>query len=489
MAAYCLRCKCMHKLSNLLSDISYQANFEIGTKTITAIACDSRKVVAGSLFMAIDGELTDGHQFIPQALALGAEIIVGTRLVSEVEEIYPGINYIQVSPTSRREVWAQLCLNYWNIDQDDLPFPLVAVTGTDGKTTTLYLLFQLLQKAGVRVSLLSTVGIFINGEKFTKLDQPTTPDIYDVCSFLDTCRQANSQVVLLEVTSYAHLHRRTWGLKFAVAGITNLAMDHLSLHKTLDNYAQAKAEILSNARKVLVNTSTIGHHQSKFTYLPGFTAWNTQILEAVSADQLHLFKAKHLGEYNLQNLALALSLLKEVDNDWYEKSLQYIGQVQLPEGRQAQIPNDKGLRIYVDYAHTPQGLETILTTMRAQLKQGENLHCLFGCEGFSTPQKRAPMGAVAARLADFVYLIPISVGKDSLEKINAEILSGFEEIVRHEEVPIASYHSRYLGIKAALLTAQPGDIVLVLGSGHERYVENGLETTDAEQIMKQLEAL
>jgi UDP-N-acetylmuramoyl-L-alanyl-D-glutamate--2,6-diaminopimelate ligase len=438
---------------------------ELLVNPIEEITVDSRQAAPDKIFLAIKGVSVDGNQFIEKALAAGA-VVIGSHAFRHKR-------YLQLAQNDRA-AWATLCANYFDYNANSYKPKVIAITGTDGKTTTCWLLYQLLQGLGKKVSLLSTVGIFIDGKQQPSLAHTTTPDAYYVFKFL--AQASKSEIVIVETTSYGELHKRTFGLQFEIAALTNLADDHLTQHHTLENYALAKKNLLIQGRIKLVNCEMIQHNRQVFETLEEVRVWSGEPLKEF---KLESFKKNLPGNYNLQNLALALRILGELEiaANWQKA----IDQLTPPPGRVKRLDLPSGISVFVDYAHTPQGLEAVLTAFRTLLPSGAKLHCLFGAEERSYPAKRPKMGRIAVTLADYVYLIPTSPGDEPLAEINAAIIEGIQ--ASDPSRLRGEFQTRAAGVAAALQQARAGDIIALLGMGHEAYMENGREYTDEELVL------
>jgi len=461
------------KLKDLFQDISV-----IGSNTswqeldVPAISCDSRKeMLSGFLFMAIDGEETDGHKYIQVAIDKGAGVIVGTKEYSEVKDMVGSVPYIQVDRETRRETWAILSRNWFGILP--LPFKLIAVTGTDGKTTTTHFLNRIFLESGKNVGLIGTVGVFFNDKVVEEYPHTTTPDAYDVYRFMKYFADHNADYVVLEATSFGMLHKRLYGLTFDICAMTNLTHEHLNLHKSLENYARAKLEVFKASKVKFLKWDEILHSKEVFSQLSDVREWSLDIIEELGIDK-DSFRSRFVADYNFKNLAVALTIIKELGDPDVLRDLPIkVSELVPVNGRLNKVENDKGINIYIDYAHTPHGLRSVLEGVKSVRPEGSRIFVVFGCEGKRDMEKRPLMGSIAGDLADIVYLAPVDPRDEPVEKINSEIAEGFSSNPNSVGKELREFSSREEAIKEAISNAKPNDYVLLLGKGHEQTMNYG----------------
>jgi UDP-N-acetylmuramoyl-L-alanyl-D-glutamate--2,6-diaminopimelate ligase len=462
----------------LLRDILYKTRIEevIGSTNvaIASICFDSRKVEKFSLFVAVKGEIVDGHAFIVSAASKGAVAIVCEKIPDERDE---KITYIKVKDSSEALAWA--AANFYDNPSEKLK--LIGVTGTNGKTTTVTLLYQLFKLLGYKTGMLSTVNNSIDGELIPATH--TTPDALHLNELLQKMVEKGCTHCFMEVSSHAVVQHRITALEFAGAAFTNITHDHLDYHKTFDNYIKAKKgffDMLSpnafalvnkddkNGEVMLQNTRAV-----KKTYaLNSIADFKCKIVEnQFSGLILTLdgkeFYSKLIGSFNAYNLLLAYSvgvLLKE-DSTQVLTALSTLNAV---EGRFQYIRSNSKITGIVDYAHTPDALKNVLNTIQDIRTGNEKVITLVGCGGDRDALKRPIMARIACELSDKVILTSDNPRSENPEEIVSQMKQGIQMSYAKKSLAIVD---RREAIKTACSLAQPGDIILVAGKGHEKYQE------------------
>lgn len=460
-----------------LRDILYKA----GTKAVngstdlevTAVVLDSRQVVAGCVFVAVRGTQTDGHTYIDKAVSSGAVAIVCETLPVK---LLPGITYVTVADASVALAW-MACHFYGNPSQE---LQLVGITGTNGKTTTVNLLFQLFTSLGYRCGLLSTVENRI-GEKVVPATH-TTPDAVAVNRLLAEMRDAGCTHVFMEVSSHAAHQNRIEGLRYAAALFSNITHDHLDYHGTFDAYIKAKKSFfdrLPDTAFAIVNKDDrhgmvmVQNTRAKIkTFaLQGDADFRARLIEN-SFEGLHLqldgadFHSALIGSFNASNLLAAYGAAICLGEEKLAV-LTALSAVHAPSGRfdYVQLHQITGI---VDYAHTPDALKNVLGTIRDIRKGNERIITVVGCGGDRDRSKRPLMAAIAVDQSDKVILTSDNPRSESPEAILDEMAQGVELSQKHRVLRITD---RQEAIRTAVSLAQPGDIILVAGKGHETYQE------------------
>lgn len=460
-----------------LRDILYKA----GTKAVNgstdlevnAVVLDSRQVVAGCVFVAVRGTQTDGHTYIDKAIQSGAIAIVCESLPVK---LLPGITYVTVADASVALAW-MACHFYGNPSQE---LQLVGITGTNGKTTTVNLLFQLFTSLGYRCGLLSTVENRI-GEKVVPATH-TTPDAVAVNRLLAEMRDAGCTHVFMEVSSHAAHQNRIEGLRYAAALFSNITHDHLDYHGTFDAYIKAKKSFfdrLPDTAFAIVNKDDrhgmvmVQNTRAKIkTFaLQGDADFRARLIEN-SFEGLHLqldgadFHSALIGSFNASNLLAAYGAAICLGEEKLA-ILTALSTVHAPSGRfdYVQLHQITGI---VDYAHTPDALKNVLGTIRDIRKGSERIITVVGCGGDRDRTKRPLMAAIAVDQSDKVILTSDNPRSESPEAILDEMAQGVELGQKHRVLRITD---RQEAIRTAVSLAQPGDIILVAGKGHETYQE------------------
>src|SRR5947209_9012189 len=463
----------------------------IGTldRTVESIAYDSRRVQKNGLFVALRGEKNDGHEFIGQAIEKGAAVIVAER-----EEKHPRATCVVVENT--RSALADLAAIFYGRPAQRLK--LAAVTGTNGKTTTTFLIKHICEKAGLRCGLIGTVRYEI-GERILPAIR-TTPESLDVQELLAQIANAGCRAAALEVSSHALAQERTRALEWDVAVFTNLTQDHLDFHGTMENYFESKMKLFTQLAQqqqkrepvAVVNIddrygeqllAKIDKSTSVVTFGMGvradFRASNYRMDFSGTSYQLdargksYLVRLPLIGRFNVANSMAALAAANALGLNLREAVLSLGKSPQVP-GRLEMVPAKRQFQVFVDYAHTPDALLNVLKTLR-QLEPNR-LIVVFGCGGNRDREKRPLMGAVADQNADYAVITSDNPRKEDPDEIIAEIEQGFRGSY------FEKISDRTAAISRAIELAQPRDIVLVAGKGHENYQEFADHTVPFEDI-------
>ncbi len=445
---------------------------------ISEIVFDSRKAVKNSLYIAIKGTLVDGHQYISSAIEKGAKAIVCEVLPEQKEE---GITYIKVENSS--DVLGLLASNFYGNPSKDLI--LIGVTGTNGKTSISTLLFDVFQKMGYLSALISTVEYRIGSEVFPSTH--TTPDIITLNKILSKAVEQGCQYAFMEVSSHGIHQGRIDGLNFRIAGFTNITHDHLDYHKTFLEYLNTKKRFFDELPQTAVAITNIDDKNGlvmlqntkakKKTYAVKTLAdYHGKLLEADFNGMLLNFNGKEFwttltGKFNVYNLLLVFAIARELGFEENE-ILTVISQLKRVNGRFETLKSEGGIVFVVDYAHTPDALENILDSINEIRTKNERLITVFGCGGDRDREKRPEMGKVATRKSTLAIITSDNPRTEDPAQIIKEIEAGVESQNFSKYITIPD---RKEAIKMAIKFAEPKDIVLVAGKGHETYQEiNGV---------------
>jgi UDP-N-acetylmuramoyl-L-alanyl-D-glutamate--2,6-diaminopimelate ligase len=465
----------MSKLSDILYGVRITAvNGDTGI-AIDNVQIDSRKVGAGSLFVAVKGTLSDGHQFIQKAIEKGASAIIAEELS---EPLSDNITYIQVADSA--EAAGQIAHNFYGRPTEQMQ--LVGITGTNGKTTIATLLYKLFTALGYDCGLVSTVENVIAGNIIPSTH--TTPDAVSLNALLRQMADTGCTYAFMEVSSHAVDQHRIAGLTFAGGLFSNITHDHLDYHKTFDEYIKAKkgffdqlpatAFAITNADDkrgmvMLQNTAA-----KKMTYsLKTVADFKGKILEnslaglvmTINDQEVHF---RLIGEFNAYNLLAVYGAAVSLGED-KQQVLQYLSNITGAEGRFDYIvsQNDKVLGI-VDYAHTPDALVNVLSTIKKLRKGHEQVITVVGCGGDRDRTKRPVMGEVACENSDKVIFTSDNPRSEDPLQILADMEEGLSTAAKRKFISIPD---RKQAIKTAVSMAGPDDIVLIAGKGHEKYQE------------------
>ena len=470
----------------------------IGTldREVESIAYDSRRVQSDTLFVAIRGEKSDGHQFVDQAIEQGASVIVAER-----EIVSPRATCLVVDDS--RGALADLSAAFYGMPARKLK--MAAVTGTNGKTTTTFLIKHICEKAGVRCGLLGTVQYEI-GDRILPAIR-TTPEALDIQELLAQIVNAGGRAAAMEVSSHALAQERTRGIEWDVAVFTNLTQDHLDFHGTMENYFEAKAKLFlqlpSQSKKkrasAVINIDDrygeklldrIAGKSPVITYGLGlhadFRASNYRTEFAGTSYQLdargrsYLVRVPLIGRFNVANSMAALAAATALGVNLRDGVLSLARAPQVP-GRLELVPAKRQFQIFVDYAHTDDALRNVLKTLR-ELRP-RKLIVVFGCGGDRDRKKRPLMARVADELADHAIITSDNPRKENPDAIINEVEKGFRS-TRYEKIA-----DRTEAIRHAAAMAQARDLVLIAGKGHEKYQEFADHTIPFDDIQVARRAL
>lgn len=441
---------------------------------ITVVCIDSRKIAESALYVAIRGSHSDGHSYIEEVIAKGARAIVCETLPSIIHD---GITYIQVEDAS--ESLGRIATLYYGDPSSKLK--LVGVTGTNGKTTVATLLYQLFSGFGHRVGLISTVENKILNKTIPATH--TTPDAVALNALLAEMVAADCEFVFMECSSHAIHQNRIAGLHFAGALFTNLTHDHLDYHKTFAAYRDAKKKFFDdldesafaivnkddrNGMVMLQNTEA-----SCYTYsMNNMADFRVRIVEQDFNGMLLQIDGKEFwiqltGEFNAYNIALVYATAFLLGKEKTEL-LAAISALKSVNGRFDYFQSTSKIIAIVDYAHTPDALKNVLTTINKIRTRNETLISIVGCGGDRDKTKRPVMAKVACELSDRVFLTSDNPRTENPEQILDEMEAGIPSEYYKKVLRITD---RRAAIKTAVANAKTGDIILIAGKGHETYQE------------------
>lgn len=479
------------KLKKLLKNVPIQSIKGSKEIDITGLASNSKLVAPGNLFIAKKGLTHDGAQFIPEAVAAGASAILTDLYNPFFSQV------VQIIHPNVAEVEALIAKEYYGHSSNRLF--LIGITGTNGKTTTSYLVRHLLEKLGERCGLIGTIEWIVGGHVYPS--EKTTPDVLQNYKLFHEMASVGCQDCVMEVSSHALDQGRVRSIEFDVAVFTNLTQDHLDYHQSMDHYARAKARLFSSLKKegekpyskvAIVNCDSpyfqqmIAGCQSRlFTYgidhPADLTASSIRLtslgmeFEVHYLHQNYFFTSPLIGRFNVYNLLAAMSV--GLARGYEMKDILYaLSSFERVLGRLERVPNDKGLNIFVDYAHTDDALSNVLTTLK-ELAKGR-LITVFGCGGGRDRTKRPKMGMVVEHLSDLAIITSDNPRHEEPEEIIREILSGFKNPDR-----ALVMIDRKEAIECAVQIADPKDIVLIAGKGHETYQIFSHQTIDFDDRM------
>lgn len=478
------------KLEEVLNRIPVLEIIGNKDREISDLSFDSRKAVENTLYVAIKGTVSDGHHFINASIEKGATVIVCETFPNDFNA---DITYVKVVDAAK--TLGHLAANFYGNPSSKLN--LIGITGTNGKTSTTTLLFDIFKILGFPSALISTVEYRIGVESFPSTH--TTPDVIRLNQLLAKAVEEGCEYAFMEVSSHGIHQHRTEGLQFKIAGFTNLTHDHLDYHQTFEEYLKTKKRFFDelspdaiaitniddkNGNVMLQNTKA-----TKKTYaLKTMADFHGKIGELDFNGMLLNFNGKEFwttltGRFNAYNLLLAYAVA--IECGFHEDDiLPAISQLKIVNGRFETLKSDGGIFFVVDYAHTPDALENVLDSINEIRTKNERLITVFGCGGDRDKTKRPEMGKIATRKSTLAIITSDNPRTEDPSEIIKEIEAGVEpqNFSKYTSIP-----DRREAIKMAIKFAEPKDIVVVAGKGHETYQEiNGVKNhfDDKETIIE-----
>jgi UDP-N-acetylmuramoyl-L-alanyl-D-glutamate--2,6-diaminopimelate ligase len=464
----------MKRLSDILSNIQtlqIEGNVDI---SLNSISFDSRKVEKGCLFIAIKGTQADGHDFITLAIEKGASVVV-CEIIPKVAS--KDVVFIKVEDSSK--ALGEIASAFYDFPSRSIK--LVGITGTNGKTTTVTLLYRLINMLGGKAGLISTVANFIGDEVVPATH--TTPDAIELNRLLRQMVDCGCTHCFMEVSSHAIVQKRISGVDFTGGAFSNITHDHLDYHNTFSEYIKAKKQFFDtltpkafalinvddrNGRVMVQNTSA-----KVYTYsLRGMADYRCKVIEhqidgmLLSIDNTELW-CRLIGGFNAYNVLAVYSIARILG---FEKHsiLTAISGMGPVNGRFEQIVSDSGIVAVVDYAHTPDALDNVISTIAKIQKEGSKLITLVGAGGNRDKTKRPLMAQVVVQGSDMVIL----TSDNPRNEDPSDIINDMKKGVDASQVgKVLSIVDRREAIRTACLLASPGDIILIAGKGHETYQE------------------
>ena len=459
------------KLKELLNGIpvlEWAADPELEIETVHY---DSRKVTPGSLFVAVTGFASDGNRFIPMALGKGAVAVVTAKKPEQ------DIPYVLVE--SDRLALALLGCNFYGHPAKAMT--MIGVTGTNGKTSTTLLLKQVLEKVlGAKVGLIGTMANMVGDEEIPT--ERTTPESFDLQALFGRMRSAGCSHVVMEVSSHAITLDRIGGTHFDIAAFTNLTEDHLDFHKTMDAYCDAKADLFRRCDKAVINADDSYSGRileaaacpvltTSVATETGLYAQNLELLSegisftAVCGEETAEVRLPIPGKFTVYNALTVLGIAKQLGISLADCA-EALKTAQGVKGRVEVVPTPgTPYSVLIDYAHTPDGLENVLSSVKDFCKG--RVIGVFGCGGDRDPMKRPIMGEIGVRLSDIAVITSDNPRTEEPMAIIGDILKG----VKQEYGEYIVIEDRRKAIRYAMDIAEKDDIIVLAGKGHETYQE------------------
>lgn len=452
------------KLSNVLKGIAVKNEYL--EKEVVDVTSDSRVVEEGFLYICVKGASFDGHNVASEMLDKGAVAVV-------VDHDLGIENQIIVDDT--RAAYSPICANFFGNPANDLK--LIGLTGTNGKTTTTFLIKQILENVGKKVGLIGTVQNMVGDEIYPA--HYTTPDPHELQSLFRKMVDANCEYCVMEVSSQALAQGRVEGIHFLVGAFTNLTQDHLDYHKTWENYFNAKRILFENCDIALTNvddenglkivdglpckviTYAVDNIQSDYT-AKNVTFSSNGVRYELVGDRIGRVDCPIPGRFSVYNSLCAASVALALGVE-FEDVLGAISKSQGVKGRIEVVPTNTDYTVIIDYAHSPDGLENIISSLKEIA--GGRVVTVFGCGGDRDRTKRPKMGKIAAELSDFCVVTSDNPRSEDPSKIIDDILEGMKDV----KTPYEVVENRKEAIAWAMNHAKPKDIILLAGKGHETY--------------------
>jgi len=464
----------LKNLKNILYKVSIESVVGSTDRAVAMIQYDSRAIQKDDVFVAIKGGVLDGHDFISKAINQGASVVICQDFPDQLIE---SVTYIKVVNSGK--ALAVVASNYFDNPSDNLK--LIGITGTNGKTTVATLLYELFKSAGYKVGLLSTVKIRVNDKEFPSTH--TTPDSLVINAYLSQMNTEGVEFCFMEVSSHGIHQFRTEGLTFAGGVFTNLSHDHLDYHKSFAEYRDVKKSFFDhlpahafalvngddkNGAVMLQNTKA-----KSYTYaLKSYADFRAQILENQFRGLLLKLNdnevwVRLIGRFNAYNLT-AIYATAELLGLKTTETLRIMSTLENVNGRFQYFTSDANITTIIDYAHTPDALKNVLETINAIRTTNETLITVVGCGGDRDKTKRPKMAHIASALSTKVIFTSDNPRSEDPDQIIAEMESGVKAQNFKKTLSITD---RKQAIKTACQLAQPNDIILVAGKGHETYQE------------------
>ena len=474
------------RLYELLRGLNITTNSESLDIDITSVVSDNRNVERGNAFVCYQGINVDSHDFIPDALEKGAAVVIGEKPITTIETHGKPTPYVQV-PCGRQAI-SLIAANWQGNPAKRLK--LIGITGTNGKTSTAHLIHSIFKASGQKTALIGTVGHQYTNAQGTEETLPaslTTPDAFALHALFKQFTEDNVTSVTMETSSQGLALQRLAGLTFDTAVFTNFTQDHLDYHQTMEAYLKAKlmlfeqldtegfailnsdspvAERIAHACKVSglqTLPTTYGLSEKADLHAEDINFSHNQLtFTAVTPDGRIPAKLRLLGEYNLYNAlaAIAVGLRYNCPISAIQEGLA----ATVVPGRFELIDRGQDFAVIVDYAHTPDGLENVLTAAKRVAER--NLICVFGCGGDRDNGKRPKMGNISAQIADYSVITSDNPRTEDPDEIIAQIVSNLPHDTKY-----VCIQERRDAIHHAIATAKSGDVVVIAGKGHEDYQE------------------
>ena len=471
------------KLSEVLKGIEVKNEYE--EREVLEVTADSRNVEEGYLFVCVKGASFDGHNVAAEMLEKGAVAVVTERDLGLENQILVDDSRACLSP---------ICANFFGNPADKLK--IIGLTGTNGKTTTTFLIKQILENVGKKVGLIGTVQNMVGSEVFPA--HYTTPDPHELQSLFRKMVDAGCEYCVMEVSSQALAQGRVNGVPFLIGAFTNLTQDHLDYHKTWENYFNSKRILFENCEIAVTNlddeygleivrdlpckvrTYALDNTKADYT-AKNITFSASGVKYELVCDNIGRVYCPVPGRFSVYNSLCAAAIALELGLD-FKEVLVAISKSNGVKGRIEVVPTDTDYTIIIDYAHSPDGLENIISSLR-EIAEGRVV-TLFGCGGDRDKTKRPKMGKIAAELSDFCVVTSDNPRSENPTAIIEDILEGMKET----KTPYKVVENRKEAIRWAMENAEKNDIILLAGKGHETYqiLPSGTIRFDEREVVSEI---
>ena len=461
---------------------------------IEGISDDSRKIKNNYIFVAIKGLRSDGNNYIDEAIKNGASLIISDKDILKGEKITQNIsnkNVGFIKVINSRKVLSLLASYWFGFPTEKLK--IIGVTGTKGKTTVVHLIFHIMNKLGYKVGMISTVKAIIGRNQYDTGLHTTNPEALHLQRLFKEMVDKGLEYAIVEVTSHGIDQERVYGINFSIGILTNISGEHLDYHKTFSNYRETKNRLLENSKKLVLNFDDPSYgyvirrcgNKMRLTYsLENDSDIRGQVLKiegefmeysVFNGDKSYDGKIRLAGKYNLYNILAAISAVKLEGIKIYD-AIKVLKNFSAPEGRLERVSNNKGINIYIDFAHTPDSLKNLLLLLNTIKKDGK-LICIYGCAGERDPKKRSKMGAISGALADVSVITAEDPRSENITDIIGQIQKGIKTTNAQElKRRAVENHNRFICIPDRFeaiyysinILAEKGDTLVVCGKGHEK---------------------
>lgn len=479
------------EIISLLDGIQYISGSSLDGVKVSGVCSDSKSVMPRDAFFCIKGKRCDGTNYINEAVKRGARVIVTECDCKRAPE---GALIVRVKNV--RSAYAIALSRLHGSPSERMK--MIAITGTNGKTTVCTMISNALNLSGRRCAVIGTLGASFEGES-TSLSTMTTPDPDVLYSLLEKYANAGAEYVVMEASSHALTLGKLDGIRFDIGAITNMSAEHLDFHGNMEEYYEAKRSLFDRCKKgvflcddfytvkmysdVPCEVITCSVSDKRYDYYAeniGYSFENGTVFTMNGKDGSLPLHSDIPAEFTVSNALLAATVLKELGLNGAE-IYRGIATLKGVNGRMERVETHRDFSVFIDFAHTPDALSRLLTSVRRLKRSDERIITLFGCGGDRDKSKRSLMGAIASHLSDMVIVTADNSRSEDTEQIITEIMTGIDKSKPHVKIT-----EREKAIEYAVMNAGRGDIILLCGKGHEQYEidKNGTRPFSEKEIVK-----